>query len=253
MPRSAPGFTTFPSLPTCVRHRGARRLGYEGELEFSGGHVGEGQHETQARDARTGEAADVHRGVKVEAPAGGGGASGGGPGDRVRAEARAPLLLDECFRSILRRRPELASPLERVEFVARLFLDALFDAALHTSRHELDRALFLDPGCPVFVINSYNIINSPVTNLSHCAPQVLLGLFGDWDADAIDLLGPALAARLDTIRTRCRAAGVALEKVERFLADLAEDDDLFSIDFTSVGLGIPPKVRDTYLRALAKG
>ncbi len=145
------------------------------------------------------------------------------------------------------------APAERVEFVARLFLDALFDAALHASRHELDRALFLDPGCPVFVINSYNIINSPVTNLSHCAPQVLLGLFGDWDADAIDLLGPALAARLDTIRTRCRAAGVALEKVERFLADLAEDDDLFSIDFTSVGLGIPPKVRDTYLRVLAKG
>ena len=84
-----------PSLPTCVRHRGAKRLGYEGELEFSGGHVGEGQHETQAGGARTGEAADVHRGVQVEAPAGGVGASCDEPGSRVHAEARAPLLVDE--------------------------------------------------------------------------------------------------------------------------------------------------------------
>lgn len=36
-----------PSLPICVRHRGAKSLGYEGKQEFSGAHGGERQHEAR--------------------------------------------------------------------------------------------------------------------------------------------------------------------------------------------------------------
>jgi len=65
---------------------------------------------------------------------------------------------------------------ERIEFVSFMFLDALIDAALHNYRPDSDRRRII--GRPVFVLNSYNILNTPAANLSHRHPQSILGLMG---------------------------------------------------------------------------
>lgn len=64
------------------------------------------------------------------------------------------------------------------EFIISIFLDALISSALHSSNLSKHRSIIVER--PVFILNGYNIINTPEADISLKYPQCLLGLNQDW-------------------------------------------------------------------------
>ena len=131
--------------------------------------------------------------------------------------------------------------------VALLFLDALADAAVHSyGSPELKACLRLKPP---FIINSYNLNNTPEANLSHTHPQVILGVCSDWSEPTLLMLTHFTEQFFALLAGRCD--GDALSALGIVVERLNADADLLCVDFTPVDCAIPDQVRDAYLRGLA--
>ncbi|MBS2031755.1 MAG: hypothetical protein JST54_27910 [Deltaproteobacteria bacterium] len=138
---------------------------------------------------------------------------------------------------------------DRFRFVALMFLDALFESALHEKATPgVDSHKLVDR--PAFIINTYNVLLMPSENISHRHPQVLLGLIGQWRPAHLDALALTTRAYVGVLIDRLpRAAG--LEELFRArVAEISQDPDLLETSFDPVGLHIAETVRDTYLEAL---
>lgn len=142
----------------------------------------------------------------------------------------------------------LVADLPRPEaVVALLFLDALADAGVHSyGSPGLKACLRLRPP---FIINSYNLNNTPEANLSHTHPQVILGICSEWSEATLHMLTHFTEQFFSLLAGRCDrdALSVLGSVVERLNADA----DLLCVDFKAVDCAIPAQARDAYLRGLA--